>query len=162
MSLRKRRWKSVRATSLSEAMELCVEYAGSEQRRPIKVLADLMGVDVKRLYRWLGETSMPLNRIRQFEAFCGATFVSDYLCLAHGDKVVVAIAAGKTAKVTDLVEVQACFSEAMALLSRFYQNGDAIEQTLAALTTTLGQLAYQRSNVTKACEPELELFNTCD
>ncbi|MFZ6713028.1 hypothetical protein [Undibacterium sp. TC9W] len=38
MSLRKRRWKSVRATSLSEAMELCVEYAGSEQRRPIKVL----------------------------------------------------------------------------------------------------------------------------
>ena len=90
MSLRKRRWKSVRATSLSEAMDLCVEYAGSEQRRPIKVLADLMGVEVKTLYRWLGETSMPLNRIRQFEAFCGTTFVSDYLCLAHGDKVVVA------------------------------------------------------------------------
>jgi len=160
MSLRKNRGKSTRAKSLSEAMQLSVDFATAEQRRTIKVLADLMGVEIKTLYRWLAETSMPLNRIRQFEEFCGATFISEYLCMAHGDKVVVPIASGKAAKVTDLVEVQACFSEAMALLSRFYQNGDEIEPTLAALTTTLSQLAFQRSNVVKVSRPELELFST--
>lgn len=158
MSLRKRKWKSIKATSISDATELCLDYATENHRRPAKVLADLMGIDVKLLYRWMSDSSMPLNRIRQFETFCGASYISEYLCTAHGDKIVIDIPAGKAAKVTDLVEVQACFSEAMALLSRFYQNGDAIDQTLAALTTTLGQLAYQRSNVQKASEPELPLF----
>jgi hypothetical protein len=118
MTVRNRRWKSVRPTSLSEAMELCVEFA-TENRRPIKVIADLMGVEVKTLYRWLAETSMPLNKIRQFETF---------------------------------------FGEAISLLARFYQNGEALDETVSALTTTLTQLAYQRSNVLKTGSPELELF----
>ncbi len=157
MSLRKRRWKSVRATSLSEAVELSVNYA-AEHRRPIKVLGDLMGVEVKTLYRWLSDTSMPLNRVRQFEAFCGVPFISEYLCMAAGDKVVVSIPTGKTAQVTDLAEVHGNFSEALTLLSRFYQNGEAVEETVIALTNTLSQLAYQRSNVLKSGQPELELF----
>lgn len=157
MTMRNRRWKSVRPTSLSEAMELCVEFA-AEQRRPVKVLADLMGVEIKTLYRWLAETSMPLKLIRQFETFCGASFISEYLCLAHGDKVVVNIPAGKKAGIADLAEVQASFAEAIALLARFYQNGNALDETVSALTTTLTQLAYQRSNVLKAGTPELELF----
>jgi hypothetical protein len=138
-------------------MELCIEFAG-EHRRPIKVLADLMGVEVKTLYRWLAETSMPLNRIRQFETFCGISFVSEYLCLAHGDRVVINIPAGKKADVTDLAEVQCSFGAAIALLARFYQRGEALEETVAALTTTLSQLAYQRGNVLKTAEPELGLF----
>ena len=157
--MRNRRWKSVHPTSLGEAMELCIEFAG-EQRKPIKVLADLMGVEIKTLYRWLSENSMPLNRVRQFETFCGISLVSDYLCLAHGNKVVIEVPAGKKANVTELAEVQCCFAEAMALLARFYQNGDAVDATIAALTKTLSQVAYQRSNVLKSGEPELELFGT--
>lgn len=157
MMLRKRKWKSVRATSLSEAMELCVEFS-TENRRPIKVLADLMGVETKTLYRWLAETSMPLNRVRQFETFCGISLISDYLCTAHGDKVVVSIPTGKKADIADLIEVQASFAEALTLLSRFYQHGDDVENTVAALTKTLSQLAYQRANVAKVGEPELALF----
>ncbi len=158
MTVRNRRWKSIRPTSLSEAMELCVDYASEVHRRPVKVLADLMGVEVKTLYRWLADTSMPLNKIRQFETFCGASFISEYLCLAHGDKVVVSIPAGKKAGVEDLAEVQGNFAQAITLLSRFYQNGEALEDTVSALTTTLTQLAYQRSNVLKAATPELNLF----
>lgn len=157
MTVRNRRWKSIRPTSLSEAMELCIEFA-AENRRPVKVLADLMGVENKTLYRWLAETSMPLNRIRQFEEFCGIAFISEYLCLAHGNKVVINIPAGKKAGVEDIAQVQGDFAEAIALLSRFYQNGEAIEATIAALTTSLTQLAYQRSNVMKAGAPELDLF----
>ncbi|WP_349591078.1 DNA adenine methylase [Vogesella oryzagri] len=80
--MRKRNWKSARPASLSEAMELCIEFA-AERRRPIKVLADLMGVETKTLYRWLAETSMPLNRIRQFESFCGIDLVSEYRVVQH-------------------------------------------------------------------------------
>lgn len=157
MMPRKKKWKAVRAASLSDAMDLCIEFA-TENRRPIKVLADLMGVEIKTLYRWLSDTSMPLNKIRQFETFCGAAFISEYLCLAQGDKVVVAIPSGKKADVTDLAEVQAVFAEALTRLARFYQHGDDVENTVAALTKTLSQLAYQRANVVKVGQPELELF----
>lgn len=155
--MRKRNWKSAHPSSLSEAMELCVEYA-STQRRPIKVLADLMGVESKTLYRWLADTSMPLNRIRQFEAFCGIALVSEYLCTAQGNKVVVAIASGKKAAVAELAEVQANAADAMALLARFYQDKVGLADTVAALTMVLSQVAYHRENVMKTGEPELELF----
>ncbi|WP_028536182.1 hypothetical protein [Paludibacterium yongneupense] len=157
MLARKRNWKSIRPTSLSEAFELCVEHAATV-RRPIKVMADLMGVESKTLYRWLSETSMPLNRIRQFEAFSGVSFISEYLCLAHGNKVVIEIPLGKKASVIDLAEVQASFAEAMTLLVRFYQQGEAEEITVSALSRALEQLAYQRENVLKSGSPELELF----
>lgn len=158
MVLRKKGWKSRTAQSLSDAMELCVEFAAEKNRRPVKVLADLMGVELKTLYRWLADTSMPINRIRQFETFCGASFISDYLCMAHGNKVVVDIPMGKKANVTDLAEVQVSFAQALTLLAQFYQHGEAVEDTVAALTETLTQLAYQRSNVLKVAQPELELF----
>jgi hypothetical protein len=156
-TMRKRGWKSVRPTSLSEAVELCIEFA-AEHRRPVKVLADLMGVDTKTLYRWIADTSMPLNRMRQFENFCGIALISEYLVVAQGDKVVVAIPAGRKADVTELAEVQAGFAEAMLLLARFYQNGESVDPTVESLTRTLTQLAYQRSNVMKAGAPELDLF----
>lgn len=159
--MRKRLWKSVRPASLSEAFELCVEYA-AEHRRPIKALADLMGVDLKTLYRWLADTSMPLNRVRQFETFCGVAFVSEYLCLAHGDRVVVEIPSGKRAGVTALSEVQVNAATAMALLSQFYQNGQGVEETLSSLTRTLSEFAYHRQNVMKAGQPELALFGEAE
>lgn len=154
--MRNRQWKSLRPSNLSEAVELCIEYATAKKRRPVKVLADLMGVDSKTLYRWLSDTSMPSNRIRQFEDFCGVSYVSEYLCLASGNKVVIDIPAGKRANVTDLAEVQASSSEAISLLARFYQSGAGLDETVAALTTTLTHLAYQRSNVQKAGAPELD------
>ncbi len=155
--MRKRNAKSIRPSSLSEAMELCVEHA-SAQRRPIKVLADLMCVESKTLYRWLAETSMPLNRIRQFEAFCGVALVSEYLCLAQGNRVVIAIPSGKKASVADIAQVQANAAAAMALLARFYVQGEGADDTLAAMTRTLSEFAYHRHNVQKSSEPELDLF----
>lgn len=160
--MRKRQWKTTRASSLGDAFELCLQFAAEKTRRPPKVLADLMGIEVKTLYRWLSESSMPSNRIRQFESFCGVSFVSEYLCLAHGDKVVIDIPAGKKAGVADLADVQAACSEAFNLLVRFYQRGDGVDETVAALTTTLTQLAYQRSNVLKHSSPELDFFGAAE
>lgn len=155
--MRNRRWKLARPSSLSEAMQLCVEYA-AENRKPVKVLADLMGVEIKTLYRWLSDTSMPINRVRQFETFCAVSFVSEYLCLAQGGKVVVAIPSGKKAGVADLSELQCTFAEAVALIARFYQDGSNPDGTVTAINGSLSQLAYQRGNVLKSANPELDLF----
>jgi hypothetical protein len=77
--VRKPNWKHRYASNLDEAIELCADHAGDKLRRPAKVMADLMGVELKTYYRWLAESSMPLNRLRQFEAFTGASYISDYL-----------------------------------------------------------------------------------
>jgi len=156
--VRKPNWKSRYASNLEEAIELCADHAADKLRRPAKVMADLMGVELKTYYRWLAETSMPLNRLRQFEAFSGASFISDYLCLAHGDKVVIRIASGKKADHTDLADIHASFADAMSLLVRFYQHGESLDETVAALTCTLSKLAYQRENISKSGVPELALF----
>jgi len=154
MTMRKRTWKSLHATSLSEAFELCVEHA-DEQRRPAKVLADLMGVEVKTLYRWLADTSMPLNRVRQFEEFCGARFVSEYLCIADGRRVVIEIPTGRRPRVTDLASLQSAFADAAAVLCRYYESGHEQAEAVTALTHAMTQAGYHRENVAKDRAPEL-------
>ncbi|MTD33985.1 hypothetical protein [Paludibacterium denitrificans] len=156
--MRKRNWKSARPSSLDEAIELCADHASEVLRRPAKVMADLMGVELKTYYRWLADSSIPLNRVRQFEYFAGASFVSEHLCLAHGNKVVIAIPAGRKASVTDVAELQANAAAAISLLARFYQDGSGLEETVSSLTRTLSEVAYHRENVMKASKPELELF----
>ncbi|GHD63740.1 hypothetical protein [Jeongeupia chitinilytica] len=155
--MRKRNWKKVQAFSLDEAIQLTAEYADEIARRPAKVMADLMGVELKTYYRWLAESSMPLHRVRQFEAFSGCHFISDYLAVASG-RVVIAVPMGRASKANDLLEMQATFTDAMSQLVRFYQHGSGLEDTVSALTATLNQLAWQRENVSKAASPELALF----
>lgn len=151
-----RQGKSV-PTSLDEAIERQLDAAAKLGLVP-KKMADLMGVEVKTYYRWLAESSMPLNRVRQFEAFCKASHISEYLCTAQGYKVVIAIPSGKKAAVIELSEVQANAADAMALLARFYQDKVGLDETVSALSRVLSQVAYHRENVLKAGEPELELF----
>lgn len=59
--------RQAKATSLDHAIELAKRHA-KERRLPSKVMADLMGVELKTYYRWLLENTLPLNRIAQFEA----------------------------------------------------------------------------------------------
>ncbi len=152
--MRKRNWKSRHATTLSEAFDLCMERA-AECRRPPKVLADLMGIEVKTLYRWMADMSMPLNRILQFEEFCGARFVSEYLCLADGRRVVIEIPTGRRPDVADLSGLQSAFADAAAVLCRYYASGHEQADAIAALTHAMTQAAYHRENVAKDRAPEL-------
>ena len=74
--------KQPKATSLDHAIELAKHHA-KERRLPSKVMADLMGVELKTYYRWLLENTMPLNRIAQFEALTGSRYISEYLSVLH-------------------------------------------------------------------------------
>ena len=53
--------RQAKATSLDHAIELAKRHA-KERRLPSKVMADLMGVELKTYYRWLLENTLPLNR----------------------------------------------------------------------------------------------------
>jgi hypothetical protein len=146
--MRKKPRNSRHATTLGEAVELNLETAASN-RRPIKVMADLMGVETKTFYRWMSENSMPLNLVRQFEEFCGAHHVSEYLCVADGRRIVIDIPTGRRPSVA-----------AVAVLCRYYQSGDEQAEALSALTHAMMQAAYHRANVAKDHAPELPFDQT--
>ncbi|MCL2297792.1 MAG: hypothetical protein FWC35_05950 [Proteobacteria bacterium] len=136
---------------------MCVDHAADKLRRPPKMLADLMGVPLSTVYRWLADGSMPLNRLRQFEAFCCCSYISEYLCVAGG-RIVIDVPVGRGASVKTLAEAQANFAQAFSTLAKFYEGRATAEETVEALSITLSDLAYQRQNVIKHAEPELGLF----
>ena len=128
-------------SSLDEAIDRQLE-AANKLGLPPKRMADLMGVELKTYYRWAADSSMPLNRVRQFEAFCKASFISEYLCMAHGNRVVIAIPSGRKATPTDLADMQATVTAAIAKLMRFCQDRTGAAETVAELTVALSQMAY--------------------
>lgn len=143
------------ATSLREAVDRCTAAADAN-RRPAKVLSDLMGVELKTYYRWLSDLSMPLNRVLQFEEFCGARYVSEYLCVANGRRVVIDIPTGRRPAVADLSSLQSAFADAAAVLCRYYGSGNEQTEAIASLTHAMTQAAYHRENVAKDRTPELQ------
>lgn len=142
------------ATSLRDALDRCTAAADAN-RRPAKVMTDLMGVELKTYYRWLSDLSMPLNRVLQFEEFCNARYVSEYLCIADGRRIVIEIPTGRRPGVENLAALQSAFAEAVAVLCRYYDSGEEQMEAIAALTHAITQAAYHRENVTKDRAPEL-------
>ena len=154
--MRNRKGQSI-PSSLDDAIQ-CQLAAAEKSGLVPKRMADLMGVDIKTYYRWMAESSMPLNRIRQFETFCKASYISEYLCTAQGGRVVITIPTGKKAKASDLGEMQANFGKVVMLLEQFYRDKADLPETMDALNEVLSQVAYHRENVAKTATPELELF----
>jgi hypothetical protein len=75
-------------------------------------------VELKTYYRWLLENTLPLNRIAQFEALTGSRFISEYLSVLHGDRVVIEIPRGRKGKTADMAQVQSQTAAALALLAK--------------------------------------------
>lgn len=111
--------RQAKATSLDHAIELAKQHA-KEQHRPSKVMADLMGVELKTYYPWLLDNTLPLNRIAQFEALTGSRFISEYLSVLHGDRVVIEIPRGRKGKAADMAQVQSQTAAALALLAKWH------------------------------------------
>lgn len=151
----RRNWKRVRASSLREAMELCIEYAREIRHLSVEQVSDLMGEASKwTLYKWIESASIPARKIRPFEHACSCTYVTDFLG-ASAHKLVIDIPKGKRASDMDIVELQSRLSDAVGSLIRFYQGGADAEQTEAAITGVMADLAFHRENVKRSAQPEL-------
>ncbi len=150
-------WKRVSATSLSNALELCVEYARDKHHRSVDQIADLIGLANKfTLYKWIESGKLPAISIRSFEHACGCDFVTRYL--AHSaNKLLVEVPIGRRAEPDDVQRLMASCNAAVGVLLKFYEGKADAAQTYGALTIAMEDLAWHRGNAAKQQAPELDL-----
>lgn len=149
-------WKKARATSLQEAFWLVKEHGKAKRNLSVARIAELMGLDDESLlYKWMKNGSMPVHKLHSFEYVCGANFVSVYLA-ASDNKLLIDMPTGKALNEVSVIEMQSTFNEAMSLLIKAATGSASAEETVAALTGSMCDLAYHRENVQKANTPELD------
>lgn len=154
----RRSWKKVHPNSLRHAMELCLEHAREKKNLSVDRVADLMGQSNKwSLYKWMENGRMPANLVRPFEHACGIGLVTQYLA-ASSHKLLIDIPSGRISDAKDINELQSSFTHAVGLLLSFYSDREDAEETLAALTQVMRDVAYHHENVNRSLEPELLLF----
>lgn len=154
-SLRKSRARI--PSSLSDAHQQCLDYALKKFNRSPKRIADLMGVKIDTLYKWLAENRIPANMIGPFEYACGATFLTQYLC-AQAHLLAVEMPRGRKVNAGDVMDLQHSFAESIALLILFYKGDSDQQETVTSLQSLMGRVAWHKANVERAASPELNLF----
>lgn len=152
----RRHWHTIRPTSISHAMELCIQHAQETKNFNVDRIADAMGLPNKwQIYRWMENGRMPTILIRSFEDASGIDFVTQYI--AHSDhKLLIKIPTGRKTDSSDIHQLQQSFTDAIDYLLKFSQDKTNAEDTLAALTETMQELAWHRGNVEKAMQPEFD------
>ncbi len=150
-------WNRVQATSIRQAMELCVAFARDQLNLSVEQVAELMGeASHFTLYKWIESGRMPAVKVRPFEHACGADFVTRYM--AHSaNKLIVNMPTGRKATHRELNELGSYTHQVIGMLLDFYAGQADQEQTSLALTQLIEDLAHQRGNIDKHPQPELLL-----
>jgi hypothetical protein len=153
----RRNWKTVYATSLRNAMELCVEYAREKGNQNIERIADRLGMASHfTLYKWMESGRLPAIMIRPFEHACGIDFVTQFLAHSN-DKLIVAMPNGRNAEHRDLNDLSLAMHQTAAQLIQYYEGDADAAEVIANITLLIEGLAYQRGNIHKQQQPQLEL-----
>ena len=144
-------------SNLADAIQSCLDYALRKYNRSPKRIADLMGMKIDTLYKWLADDRIPTNMIGSFEHACGATYLTQYLC-AQAHLMAVEIPTGRKMNSGDVMELQQHFAESVGLLIAFYRGEGDLDSTVCSLQSLLNQVAWHKANVERADTPELALF----
>ena len=148
-------WKKAKANSLTDAFDLCKRYAKERKNLSIEQIAELMGVGDESLRKWVRNATMPINNLASFEMTCGCRYVSGYLAARDG-KLLIDIPAGKQVKPVEFIEMQNTFNHAVGKLMQVATGKAEVSETVAAITSSMCDLAYHRENVQKQKTPELD------
>lgn len=152
----KRNWKRQVPTSLRHALELCKDFAKERHNLSVERIAERMGeADHWTLYKWLQTGRIPAVLIPAYESACGIDFVTRWLASAAG-KLVIDIPTGRKLKVTDVAALQANLHSTVTALIDFYAGQAEVEETLAAISQSMGSLAWHQGNVAQHDQPQLE------
>lgn len=151
-----RNWKHP-PQSLQEAIEACIEHALRKHRITIERIAADMGLANKWiLYKWIESGRLPAVLIRPFELACRCNYVTRWL--AHASHhLMIDIPTGRLPASSDLQKVSIATNDAIGALFNFAAGKVEAADVIAAITVSLEQLAYQRENVARVSQPELEL-----
>lgn len=155
-------WKNRQPASLRQSMEWCIEYGRVRHNRSVDRIADLMGLSNKWvIYKWLENGRLPTVLIRPFENACGIDYVTRYI--GHsGHKLLIDIPTGKRASDKDINSLQSAFADSVSLLLQFYEGQADADETLAALTTTMENLAWHQGTVKRHRQPEFDFHEVSE
>lgn len=141
--------------NIRHALELCVNHAKSKHNLGVERIVDLMGESsTSTVYKWLESGRMPVMKLRAFENVCDVDYVTHYLAHSAG-YLLLKVPTGRKAEHRDLNELSQFVHEALGLLCNFYDSHEGADETMAALTQLMEDLAFQRGNIEKFKQPEL-------
>lgn len=151
-----RNWKVVQPRDRQDAMDLCLKFAKERHNRSVDSVAVAMG-DLNKwtLYKYIEEGSLPLRLVRPFEMACGIDFVSRWLVMSGGNKMVVDIPVGRECSAEDMNDFQAVLHTMVGELIRLYGGKGDVASATAAIQTALESVAWHKANVQKFVQPEL-------
>lgn len=153
---RVRFWKRCQPTDLRSAMDACLEYAREAHNLSVDHVAERMGLGTKwTLYKLVGELKMSAAQIRSFEHACGINLVSRYVASSAG-LLAIEIPTGKAQGGEDVAVLQGALNDAVGMLLRFYRGQMPADAVLEAVGAALAELAWQRENVSRSAQPQLD------
>jgi predicted site-specific integrase-resolvase len=142
--------------NLEHAFDLCGNQALKAANLSVDGIAHIMGEARGTLYRWMADGSMPVRKLPTFEHVCQADYVSRFLATAKGNRVVIEVPVGRRPKVRDINALQAAATQAVGSLIRFVDGEIKEDEVLADMNAALEGLMYQRENILKFRQPELD------
>lgn len=151
----RRIWNRV-PTSLPAAFEQDRDHGKRTRQMGVERMAELQAVSPSRLYKWMEEADLPVNRLACWMHGTGGRAVIRYLCAQAGG-LFVPVPAGRAVSPVELAELQEAQAQAMTALCQFYSQRASHDEASAALQRALEGLAWHRSNVEKTAQPELDL-----
>ncbi len=154
--MRKRVWSRWQPNCLPEAVEGCLGFALHQHRRSVERVADLVGESKWTLYKWVQTGAIPARKIAGFELACGCHFVTRYLA-AGAHKLLVDLPTGRRSGPSDIAALQAACNTAIGALIDFAAERTTAADTLTALTAAMTALAFERAQVERHDQPELDL-----
>lgn len=154
--MRKRAWNTWQPSCLQEAVEGCLGYALDKHRRTVDHVADLVGESKWTVYKWVQSGGIPAKKIAGFEHACGAHYVTRYLA-SSARKLLVDVPTGRLAAPSDIAALQSSCTAAIAALIDFAAGRSNAANTHASLTAAMTTLAFERAQVERHDQPELNL-----
>lgn len=154
----KRAWKQLAPQSLRHAMRLSLDFARDERNRSVARVADHMGLPSEwTLYKWMESARLPAVLIRAFESACDCPHLYVTRYLAHSAHLlVIPMPSGRALRDADIHTTQAVLTGAVGALLAHAERHRTAEDTIAALTVAMETLAYQREQIAREDQPELE------
>lgn len=135
------------------AMKKCFQEAKTHRQMSAERVADALGVNVWRLYKWLETGRLPISYIPAFERACGAHYVSEALAKSH-NAVLADYPQGRRPTAAEIHELQDKLIAATGALIELELGRGTPEEADAAIWTAMQALTTQSLNVQAMAEPQ--------
>lgn len=149
-------WKCLVPHSMVKALNLAKEHGKEKKQQSVQRIGDRLGVSPDCLYKWLGDATMPVNKVIAFEDACGISFVTEYLAHSQGYLLVKA-PTGRKAEHKDLNQLQLYMAQVAAKIIEANEGACTAQEAIDHIKVLMQDLAFQQKNVAVTQYPQEEL-----